>query len=56
MSTPASIGVNDDLTSGETSVALWASNDELAGRIDVQVGVVTKKGLSFFMVETDRAT
>lgn len=28
VSTPASIGINDDLTASETSIALWATNDE----------------------------
>merc|ERR1712023_430505 len=46
MSTPATIGVDDDLTSSESCVTLGTSNDELARRIDVQVSVITKESQS----------
>lgn len=35
VSTPATVGVNDDLTASETGVTLWATNDEHAGRLNV---------------------
>merc|ERR1711907_6290 len=41
--TPATVGVDDDLTSSETCITLRSTNDPMAGRIDVQVCVVTKK-------------
>merc|ERR1719253_733836 len=44
MRTPATICVNDDLAAWETSISLWASNDELSRRIDVKMGVVTIQG------------
>ena len=32
---------NDDLASSKSSITLWATNDEFATWVDVQVGVVT---------------
>merc|ERR1712079_961763 len=43
MSAPAAIRVNDDLAASEASIALRPTNDELAGRVDMQVRVVTKQ-------------
>jgi hypothetical protein len=34
---PATVGVNDDLAAGETSVTLWAADDEETGRLDLSV-------------------
>jgi len=39
MGTPSSIRVNDDLAAGEASITLRTTDDELARRVDVQVGV-----------------
>mmetsp|Transcript_57590 Transcript_57590/g.103474 ORF Transcript_57590/g.103474 Transcript_57590/m.103474 type:complete len:321 (+) Transcript_57590:618-1580(+) len=39
MSTPATIGVDDDLAACEASITLGPANDELSRRIDVQVSV-----------------
>ena len=39
MSTPATVGVDDDLAASETGITLRTTNDELARRIDVQVSV-----------------
>merc|ERR1719158_1285561 len=44
MRTPATICVNDDLAARETSISLWPSNDELARRIDVKMGVIAIQG------------
>ena len=35
VSTPATVGVNDDLAASETSVTLRTTNDEVAGRLDL---------------------
>ena len=35
MGSPAAVSVNNDLTAGETSVGLWATDDEAAGGLDV---------------------
>merc|ERR1711939_908395 len=40
--TPATVGVNDDLTASETTIALGATNGELARWVDVVDGVVVK--------------
>ena len=39
MGSPASIRVNDDLTTSQACIALGPADDELAGRVDVQVCV-----------------
>merc|ERR1719261_511836 len=44
MRTPATICVDDDLTACEASISLRTSNDELPGRIDVKMGVITVQG------------
>ncbi len=36
----AAVGVNDDLTAGKTGVRLRAADNEAAGRVDVEVGVL----------------
>lgn len=36
VSTPAAIGIDDDLTASETCVTLWATNDEEARWLDLQ--------------------
>merc|ERR1712187_90065 len=41
MSSPASISVNDDLSACQPSITLWTADDELAGRVDVQMRVVS---------------
>merc|ERR1712224_600378 len=53
MRTPASICVNDDLTACEASIALRATNDELARWVDVQVRVITVKRQSRLAVLED---
>merc|ERR1719293_401076 len=40
MSSPTSVCVDDDLSACQTSIALWAADDELAGWVDVKVRVV----------------
>ena len=35
MSTPATIGIDDDLTASQTSITLRATNDEEARRLDL---------------------
>jgi hypothetical protein len=35
MSTPATIGINDDLSAGQSCIALGATNDELARGLDL---------------------
>ena len=42
MSTPTAVGIDDDLTAGETGVALWTSDDEEAARLQVVDGVVVQ--------------
>lgn len=37
--TPATVGVDDNLSAGEASVTLWAADDESAGRVDVVDGL-----------------
>eukprot|EP00438_Fugacium_kawagutii_P010530 Skav214527 [mRNA] locus=scaffold410:253553:254035:+ [translate_table: standard] len=44
MSTPTTIGVDDDLTTSQASITLRTADDELAGRVDVQVGVAAIEG------------
>ena len=34
--TPTAVGVDDNLTAGQTSVTLWATDDEEAGWLDLQ--------------------
>merc|ERR1719235_1241177 len=41
--TPASVRIDDDLAPGEPSVTLGTADDELARRVDVEVGVVAVK-------------
>lgn len=43
MCSPTSIGVHDDLTSGQTGVAHRTADDKVAARIDVIDGVVVLK-------------
>lgn len=38
---PSTVGVYDDLTSGETGITLWATNDEEARRLDLCLRVRT---------------
>jgi hypothetical protein len=33
--TPTTVGVNDDLTAGQTSITLWTSNDEESGGLNL---------------------
>ncbi|CAI9005570.1 NAD-specific glutamate dehydrogenase [Pseudomonas sp. IT-P44] len=35
----AAVAVDDDLATGQTAVTHWAANDELASRVDVELGV-----------------
>jgi hypothetical protein len=35
MSTPATVSINDDLATSETSVTLGATNDEASGRLNL---------------------
>merc|ERR1719293_21706 len=54
MSSPTSICVDDDLSACQTSITLWAADDELAGWIDVKVRVIpiqTQGGLSVFQCD-----
>lgn len=37
MGTPSTIGVDDDLTAGQTSITLWASNDEESRGLNLRV-------------------
>lgn len=37
--TPTTVGVDDDLTAGQTSVTLWATNDEETRWLDLEEGV-----------------
>jgi len=39
--TPSSVGVNDDLTSGEAGISLGSSNDEFSRGVDVEVAGFT---------------
>lgn len=41
--TPATVGVDDDLTAGKTSITLGATNDEAARGLDVVDGLVIKE-------------
>jgi len=43
MRTPTTIRVNDDLAAGQTCIALWPSDDELARGINVQMREVTEE-------------
>ena len=36
MSTPATVGVDDDLAAGKTGVTLWTADDEEAGWLDLR--------------------
>lgn len=38
--TPSTVGVNDDLAAGQTSITLWATDDEKSGWLDVVDGLV----------------
>lgn len=38
MSSPATIGVNDDLAAGEAGVTMWAADDEAAGWVEMEDG------------------
>lgn len=40
MSTPATVGVDDDLSAGNTGITLGATNDEETGRLEVEDGVL----------------
>merc|ERR1740121_1868356 len=54
MGSPTSICVDDDLTACKPSIALWTTDDELAGWVDVQVRVVpiqTQGRLSVFQCD-----
>merc|ERR1712159_564227 len=44
MCSPATICVDDNFATSQTSITLRTANDELARRIDVQVSVITEKG------------
>jgi hypothetical protein len=46
VSAPSAICVNDDLTAGKTSIALWTTNDKKTGRLNLFSTVST---LSSFM-------
>ncbi len=39
----AAVGVDDDLAAGQTTVAYRATNDEVAGRVDVELGVLVQQ-------------
>jgi hypothetical protein len=41
--TPATVGVDDDLTAGETGITLRTTDDEAAGRLDVVDGAVVQQ-------------
>merc|ERR1719408_827881 len=43
MRTPTTVSIDDDFASREAGITLGSANDELAGRIDVQVSVVPKE-------------
>lgn len=43
MSTPSTVGVDDDFTSSDTCVSLWSANDESAGGLDVVDGAFIKE-------------
>jgi len=40
VTTPTTVGIDDDLTAGETGVALRATDDELAGGVDEELGLL----------------
>ena len=42
VSSPATIGVNDDLATSETSITVRATNDEAARRVQVEYGLLIK--------------
>jgi len=52
VSTPATIGVNNDLAASKASITLGATNDEAAGWLDVVDGVVVKEmgGITFLTI------
>merc|ERR1719223_346001 len=50
MSTPTTVSINDDLASGKASITLWATDDELARRVQVQVRVLTVQTQSWSSV------
>ena len=39
----AAVAVDDDLAAGQTAVTHRAANDELAGRVDVELGVLVQQ-------------
>jgi len=41
--TPATIGIDDNLSSSQAGISLWSTDDELAAWVDVQMGVVTEQ-------------
>jgi len=43
VSTPATVGVNNDLAASKASITLGATNDEAAGWLDVVDGIVIKE-------------
>ena len=56
MSSPSSVGVNDNLTSGETGISLGSTNDEFSRGVQVDVAVITiveRKG-RLSVLERDR--
>merc|ERR1712110_913341 len=50
MCTPTAICVDNDLAASETSISLRSTNDEFAGRVDVQMGVVAVQGQGRFAI------
>merc|ERR1719267_291053 len=53
MRTPATICIDNDLAPCEARITLRSTDDELAGRIDVQVSVVSKEGDGWLTVLED---
>merc|ERR1712232_983254 len=53
VSTPAAVGVDDDLASSKASITLRATNDELARWVQVQVRVLTVQAQSWSSVLQD---
>ena len=45
MSTPTTVGVDDDFTTSDTCVSLRSTNDESAGRLDVVDGALVEETL-----------
>ena len=43
MTAHAAVGVDDDLTTGQTTVTFRSTNDEKTGRVDVILGVFSEK-------------